>query len=621
MSSISDCSSCAIPAESAGAHLSSQLSCDQLCQAQYLSDFRRDGAQLRLKSEQLQRRLVVQLEQISQLGASNLALLQKNRAKHRGWPGQVGEFQSEKELADTITLQIKQLQDAGASQQNSTRKLFTHWTQLNAQLNRQAAKEVALVQRARLQNLQMRGQFNRWANLPPELIWRIVRGEGSDRASSALVAACRLTCAQWYCAIRDHLEVLAPHKTPYALGFAFPNLRELDLSECADLHLTHLDFSLPQQLRSLNWCAFLAGDAGLQKIAQLEQLRYLRVISGEISSEGVELLGRLRHLTALQLPGSENLRGAALCAIAHLPHLRNLELNGSSLAEMEYLHLLSAPQLTALKIHNSWSLTNQSAFAIGSLQKLEQLHLQLSSIGDVGVLQIGSLISLRELCLKDCAYLTIAGAIHLCALSHLTALELFAPNLSDQMANNLLFLPKLQRLSLQPANSLSGTGFRMLGALRRLTQLNLHSTRSVVLGERLEYLRELTNLAQLRLTFWIVLPIELASALSALPSLRVLDLTNCTLSNETHLSALAAVTQLENLTLSQTYITNAALIALQNMGNLRSLNISGCMRITRVGLRALSALSRLRRLDLRGCGLRRIAASRLFRNEALSIAI
>lgn len=94
---------------------------------------------------------------------------------------------------------------------------------------------------------------------------------------------------------------------------------------------------------------------------------------------------------------------------------------------------------------------------------------------------------------------------------------------------------------------------------------------------------------------------DLVKAVSSLPALTTLNLSENRKISDAGLARLTALNALTSLNVSSCSITNQGLSVLAGMKKLQYLNISYCNRISDEGLKHLKPLNRLTYLDIQGC--------------------
>jgi hypothetical protein len=216
---------------------------------------------------------------------------------------------------------------------------------------------------------------------------------------------------------------------------------------------------------------------------------------------------------------------------------------------------------------------------------------------------------------------TNGGTSHLARLTSLRELEIYAVRLSDDALLDLTQLSRLERFHLSAQISRDGVPIvARMTQLRELalylppdadtkplrTMAQLESLRfmagNTMRGGDLEFLAEMPRLK----TFWLQCSVEgdVLSSLRHVPQLTELRLQANQLRNE-DLEHIRGHTRLRHLTLesnSGNYINNDGLQCLEQMTDLRFLNVSNCRQITDGGLASVVRLRNLKTLWLRRTG-------------------
>jgi outer membrane protein assembly factor BamB len=257
-------------------------------------------------------------------------------------------------------------------------------------------------------------------------------------------------------------------------------------------------------LGGLKWPVILSvgetrlGDAGLQQVASLENLRGLNVeLCGQLTDAGFAGLAtakRLRVLTALGTAiSAEGLR-----PLAELPQLVALDLEVCDHVTDEACHVLAEfPALRALNLKKTafepQRIGPEGIAALSQLRRLEVLNLYANDVTNDALNDIGALTSLRELNLSLVG-INDAGLKHLSSLHNLRRLQLLyavgfaGPEITDAGLAPLLQLPQLQDLDLT-GSRLTDDGLHQLARLTTLRQLDLSKTK--VTAEGIEKFRAL----------------------------------------------------------------------------------------------------------------------------------
>ncbi len=276
-------------------------------------------------------------------------------------------------------------------------------------------------------------------------------------------------------------------------------------------------------------------DAGLQHINGLKKLRAIDLRNTNTTDAGVEMLKGLTSLVDVQLEKSK-------VTDAGIPHLRNLPLR-------------------SLNLNYNTAITDASMEVIGQIATLEQLQLEAVPITDAGMVHIGKLSKLRRFSCR-LADVTGAGIQHLAACPELSRLELRETSIDDEALEIISKLPKLKFLDISECKLISGDGIALIGAITSLEYLELREVKKVR-DECFAALAPLTALTELNieatrisaesmpviLGFKKLRTLNMAGSqfdspdfveLGQLPDLKVLDLTNCDVTQEAIDALLAA---------------------------------------------------------------------------------
>jgi hypothetical protein len=295
-------------------------------------------------------------------------------------------------------------------------------------------------------------------------------------------------------------------------------LETLSLDSCARVTDTGLEHLAALPLRSLHlwWASFT--DAGLAILGRSSHLREL-VVRGDVSSAGLKHLQGL-PLESLSLSRLSSLDGDGLTALP--TSLVDLDITVRGHVGGDVLAALPRFEaLTGLHLPLPRDVTDDELAPLGQLQHLQRLTLELGRIPH--------------------PTLTDAFLDHLRPLLRLRSLELDLP-LGEGSLAPLSVLTELRKLTLEGV----GGAWEQLATLKHLRSLTLNRGR-------------------------------LGSGLTALQSLRDLDLAGCSGVDDQTLGWIAQLAQLEEL-----YFYRAG-------------------PFTPRGLQALAGLPRLRRLTLSAC--------------------
>jgi internalin A len=223
-------------------------------------------------------------------------------------------------------------------------------------------------------------------------------------------------------------------------------------------------------------CDTAVTDAGLKHLAQVRNLRWLRLRTGQIWGRGLAELSKLPRLERLCLWGEKGLSDRHISYLEGLTRLKSLTLWGTS-----------------------ETLTDASLASIGKLTGLEELYFIriVTRFTDGGAAQLKNLKNLRKVGFGS-SQIGAEGLQHLAALPNLEAIKSVA--LSTESVQALASFKKLKSLEIGmmmpprgtsvPREDLSG-----LACLRALEELRLGGGRWA--EEDLVFLESLTNLKRL----------------------------------------------------------------------------------------------------------------------------
>jgi Leucine-rich repeat (LRR) protein len=339
-------------------------------------------------------------------------------------------------------------------------------------------------------------------------------------------------------------------------GLEVLSLANTNLPDAACRHLRNLS-----RLTSLNLSHTRVGDDGWQELRQLPDLQALILADTKItrfqakglpSLRGLDLThAPLRQLDLEDLPefqGMLDLRGMPLRRV-RMVDLPNLILLSLADTHPESVELANLPELAYLDL--SYSSVNVPALAgLGQSPQLGSLLLRGATVTDEDLRWVGKIPSLEDLDLEETC-ITDAGLAHLTGLQSLRRLNLTSTLVTDAGLAHLKGLSSLELLYLG-RTEVSGSGLRHLAGLSSLYKLSLGQT--PVSSGGLAALPILRSLVWLRLSDTAIDDLALRQA-AKLPALQTLHLDGCPRVSDRGLSALAAVTLLQEVDARDTLIT------------------------------------------------------------------
>lgn len=310
-------------------------------------------------------------------------------------------------------------------------------------------------------------------------------------------------------------------------------------------------------------------DRTLEAIAHLSGLKALFASHGSFSEKGLAHLARLKHLKALNIPGSVS--PEAIEQIRKLKALEYLNLSGNGLTDDKLAVVGQMPWLMQLSIAQ----LNQTRGLrhIANLKSLRYLNLQAVRDPrlDLNLAYIAGLTELEEIDFED-SIIGDAGLAHLRNMKKLRKLDLFSNpstgRISESGLAHLTYLTALEDIRL-PYGAMTDKGLTHLARLDSLWRLNLSS-------------------AQLTDAGLAVLP--------RMKSLRDVEL-SCPGITDAGLAAVCRCAGLKSLTIGRCGITDAGLAKIGDLTLLEYLSVKhASIRGTTLGV--LSRCPSLRELDL-----------------------
>jgi Leucine-rich repeat (LRR) protein len=244
--------------------------------------------------------------------------------------------------------------------------------------------------------------------------------------------------------------------------------------------------------------------------------------------------------------------------------LRGTGVAATTIYDSDLTLLRGLSQLRSLDL----SLTNISDDGLKILAGfplLEELNLRNTDIGDAGLSHIAKLKELRVL--KLGGKTTSVGIARLTALKRLGWLEVSGQGVDDEALKCIGQITGLKTLDLS-ASSITDAGMVHLRGMTQLQTLYLRSTK--ITGAGLEQIRGLTQLQTLALSYPATDSLDKIEGLTRLKELWLCCNSHVNDAGVTHLRGL---TELEQLNMAGTSITDASVKVLVRLTCLRKLSI------------------------------------------------
>jgi len=427
------------------------------------------------------------------------------------------------------------------------------------------------------------------------------------------------------------------------------HLKSLSSLKALELHreysVGYTGLAVLKELPALEYLDLETGltDAGFKHLAQLQNLRYLKIQMGMIWGPGLAELARLPRLERLCLWGRTGLSNRHIRNLEGLIRLKSLTLRGTDyrltdtdlesigrLTGLEELYLIQiATNFTAAGIAHLKSLTNlrKVGFAstqisdagvrhLAALPNLEAIEgLQFNSENTKNLASFENLKSLKVSLEVPQGQSAPTDISNIAGLKNLEELIIDGRQLSDEDLSCIESLSSLKKLSFM-GQVVTDKATASIGKLKQLEYFKLYL--SSVTKSGLNQLGGLTNLRVLDVS---VHPNSRASAeqvrldLSGLTNLNTLELSGFSL-QDADLMSLAGLNNLEWLRLQNESLSEDSLQHLKNLSGLKTLYINKVSCPTGSGLEYLAGLNKLTSMTLQG-RIRGAALGRLTGLDAL----
>jgi len=360
------------------------------------------------------------------------------------------------------------------------------------------------------------------------------------------------------------------------------------LMVCRIVPRTDADHCVLEPIRYLTGLRMLSLHSTGVTSKEMEHLRALRslkalMFSGERSIGNVGL-GVLKDLPALEyLDLDTGVTDAGLKEVAQLSNLRWLRIRTGGFWGPGLAELAQMPRLERLCLWGKTQITDRHIAHLEGLTQIKSLTLWAgcSNLTDAGLASIGKLRSLEELHFIGTPRLTPAGVAHLKNLKNLRKVDFGGAwggpkNLQygdDAMRQLAAVLPGLE--SIEGAGILSAEGVQALATFRNLKCLDLtlkdrHHGYHGPTG--FSHLSELHSLEELRINSETALSDADLACIESLGHLKVL-LIRSTEVTDRGLASISKLTQLEELSLAHTRVTRGGLNQLNDLPHLRVLDV------------------------------------------------
>ena len=347
---------------------------------------------------------------------------------------------------------------------------------------------------------------------------------------------------------------------------------------------------LPERVHlDLYECKQLTG-AGLAHLKGLANISQLSLGGIPLSDKDLEPLVELTGLERLYL-SSDRITDAGLVPLGKMTDLRHLGVYSKKVTEAGLIHLSGLIHLRRLNT-SLYRLGDLGLSAMKDMRQLEELHVGGEGLTDAGLAHVQRMTKLRDLWLEG-ENVTDAGMASVAGLTELRKLTIYyMRKITDDGMASLKGLANLEELNLLGNRGVTDAGLVHVAALRKLKKLNLAGKYG---DDALKPLAGLSELEQLEVRYTQVTDAGL-EYLKGLAKLRELDVmhTKVTDAGLVHLKTLQ---NLERLNLQENAIADASLVHLSGLPNLRGLFLSRT-KVTGAGFAGMRDLAKLGLLDL-----------------------
>jgi hypothetical protein len=287
-------------------------------------------------------------------------------------------------------------------------------------------------------------------------------------------------------------------------------------------------------------------DAMMARLAGLGGLTTLAITNSGIGDAAVETIAAsFPDLVDLDLSSNTNLTGAAMKSIASLPKLERLTLVQTRFNDLNFRRLSKLAALKAVDLRGNMEAGDMTLGVLGGLPGLRAVKHRSSVVTDEGLAELAKAAALDSLLAQDFA-ITSASGQHLAALANLASLEIFrCQGFGSDGVLALAPLKKLARLTLRDLPEVGDAGLAVLAELPALKRLYLHELASV--GD--------AGLAHL----------------AGAKGLEVLDIWSVPKMTDNSTAVIAGLTDLRELSIRETGVTEVSLAALAALPKLESL--------------------------------------------------
>lgn len=207
-----------------------------------------------------------------------------------------------------------------------------------------------------------------------------------------IAAACKIE------GLRELTIRLGMHVSPDGLVplKELKNLKKLDLRyNSTGITDRELGFIQPlTQLESLDLWTCAVTDQGVEQLARLRNLTFLRLASTKVTNAGCPVIAQLSDLRRLSLENTD-VTGKGVACLEALPHLEELRLGGKKIADDACPEIAKLKRLKSLTLYYC-HITDAGIQHLSSLNELEYLDLTGTQITKKSLIYLKNLPKLRS---------------------------------------------------------------------------------------------------------------------------------------------------------------------------------------------------------------------------------
>jgi Leucine-rich repeat (LRR) protein len=376
----------------------------------------------------------------------------------------------------------------------------------------------------------------------------------------------------------------------------FSTLRSLQVNDAPITDSALSPIARLQDLEELDLSRTRVTGSGLRNVTSLKKLRSLKLNSTDTNDKAMVFLKDLPELANLALADTA-ITDAAMTELAGLPSVALLDLTETLVGDASVAALLKMSALQHVEVFGT-------AISAAGVAKLNAGNAKLKIANwpqeEPAPIAVAPPIPIDKLPPADPAGMVAKYNGKLtrdddAAEKPITAIDLSNSKVTDADLGHLRELKSLHTLNLAGCAEIGDPGLPYLAGLTALEELNLAGTK--IKGDGLIALKGLTKLTKLLLPEKKMLT---GPQLVAIAGLGNLEFINCAIAEPSHprLAAVAKMTNLKQLDISGVTLTNRKLAYLKNLSALESLTLGNEGELTDRGLENLKGLTALQKLTI-----------------------